>query len=66
LQQTQNPSIKLVNISSLDNKPMLLNPLIMLQGYAAGNAVPSPQKNVERAFLSKYWSHWQADHSGRR
>ncbi|KAH8956501.1 hypothetical protein BDL97_07G041900 [Sphagnum fallax] len=36
-----------------------------LEGYAAGNAVPSPQKNVERAFLSKYWSHWQADHSGR-
>ncbi|CAK9879662.1 unnamed protein product [Sphagnum jensenii] len=36
-----------------------------LEGYAAGNAVPSPQKNVERGFLSKYWSHWQADHSGR-
>ncbi|CAM6010721.1 unnamed protein product [Sphagnum balticum] len=36
-----------------------------LEGYAAGNAVPSPQKNVERVFLSKYWSHWQADHSGR-
>jgi hypothetical protein len=66
MQQTQNPSVKLVNISSLDNKPTLLNPLIWLQGYAAGNAVPSPQKNVERVFLSKYWSHWQADHSGRR
>lgn len=37
-----------------------------LQGYAAGGAVPSPLKNVERPFLSKYWSRWQADHTGRR
>lgn len=36
-----------------------------IEGYAAGGAVPSPQKNVERAFLSKYWSRWQADHTGR-
>lgn len=36
------------------------------QGYAAGGAVPSPIKNVERPFLSKYWSRWQADHTGRR
>ena len=44
-------------------KTILIPPV---QGYAAGNAVPSPQKNVERAFLSKYWSRWQADHTGRR
>uniref|UniRef100_A0A7I3ZYA7 PNK FHA domain-containing protein n=1 Tax=Physcomitrium patens TaxID=3218 RepID=A0A7I3ZYA7_PHYPA len=36
-----------------------------LEGYAAGGAVPSPLKNVERAFLSKYWYRWQADHTGR-
>lgn len=48
----------------LKNEKTILIPPV--QGYAAGNAVPSPQKNVERAFLSKYWSRWQADHTGRR
>ncbi|KAL8143841.1 hypothetical protein V2J09_016873 [Rumex salicifolius] len=36
-----------------------------LEGYAAGNAVPSPLKNVEKAFLNKYWAKWKASHTGR-
>ncbi|KAL2655300.1 hypothetical protein AAZV13_04G059400 [Glycine max] len=36
-----------------------------LEGYAAGNAVPSPLKNVEKTFLKKYWAKWKADHTGR-
>ncbi|KAL1355456.1 hypothetical protein HN51_007488 [Arachis hypogaea] len=36
-----------------------------LEGYAAGNAIPSPFKNVEKAFLKKYWAKWKADHTGR-
>ncbi|XP_031500494.1 tyrosyl-DNA phosphodiesterase 1 [Nymphaea colorata] len=36
-----------------------------LEGYAAGNALPSPQKNIERAFLKKYWCKWKAIHTGR-
>ncbi|KAK1375167.1 Tyrosyl-DNA phosphodiesterase 1 [Heracleum sosnowskyi] len=36
-----------------------------LEGYAAGNAIPSPQKNVEKEFLKKYWAKWKARHSGR-
>eukprot|EP00249_Psilotum_nudum_P000761 c12868_g1_i1 orf=506-2593(-) len=36
-----------------------------LEGYAAGNAIPSPLKNVEKGFLQKYWAHWEADHTGR-
>ncbi|KDP20800.1 hypothetical protein JCGZ_21271 [Jatropha curcas] len=36
-----------------------------LEGYAAGNAIPSPLKNVEREFLKKYWSKWKATHTGR-
>ncbi|EPS64521.1 hypothetical protein M569_10259, partial [Genlisea aurea] len=36
-----------------------------LEGYAAGNSIPSPQKNVEKAFLNKYWSKWRARHTGR-
>ncbi|RDX62056.1 Tyrosyl-DNA phosphodiesterase 1 [Mucuna pruriens] len=36
-----------------------------LEGYAAGGAVPSPLKNVEKAFLKKYWAKWKADHTGR-
>lgn len=35
------------------------------QGYAAGNAIPSPQKNVEKDFLKKYWAKWKATHTGR-
>ncbi|XVF25982.1 hypothetical protein REPUB_Repub13aG0261100 [Reevesia pubescens] len=36
-----------------------------LEGYAAGNAIPSPLKNVEKGFLKKYWAKWKASHSGR-
>ncbi|XP_043688920.1 tyrosyl-DNA phosphodiesterase 1 isoform X4 [Telopea speciosissima] len=36
-----------------------------LEGYAAGNAIPSPQKNVEKDFLKKYWAKWKATHTGR-
>lgn len=36
-----------------------------LEGYAAGNAIPSPQKNVEKDFLKKYWGKWKANHTGR-
>ncbi|KFK25754.1 hypothetical protein AALP_AA8G155100 [Arabis alpina] len=36
-----------------------------LEGYAAGNAIPSPLKNVEKPFLKKYWAKWKADHSAR-
>ncbi|KAK6932362.1 Tyrosyl-DNA phosphodiesterase I [Dillenia turbinata] len=36
-----------------------------LEGYAAGNAIPSPQKNVEKEFLKKYWAKWKASHTGR-
>eukprot|EP00262_Sarcandra_glabra_P007278 TRINITY_DN19981_c0_g1_i1.p1 TRINITY_DN19981_c0_g1~~TRINITY_DN19981_c0_g1_i1.p1 ORF type:complete len:235 (+),score=35.10 TRINITY_DN19981_c0_g1_i1:32-706(+) len=36
-----------------------------LEGYAAGNAIPSPQKNVEKDFLKKYWVRWKANHTGR-
>ncbi|KAI3863098.1 hypothetical protein MKW98_015556 [Papaver atlanticum] len=36
-----------------------------LEGYAAGSCIPSPQKNVEKDFLKKYWAKWKADHSGR-
>jgi tyrosyl-DNA phosphodiesterase-1 len=35
------------------------------KGYAAGNAIPSPLKNVEKPFLKKYWARWKADHSAR-
>ncbi|XP_059623908.1 tyrosyl-DNA phosphodiesterase 1 [Cornus florida] len=36
-----------------------------LEGYAAGSCIPSPQKNVEKEFLKKYWAKWKANHSGR-
>ncbi|XP_076922636.1 tyrosyl-DNA phosphodiesterase 1-like [Bidens hawaiensis] len=36
-----------------------------LEGYAAGSCVPSPQKNVEKVFLKKYWAKWKASHTGR-
>ncbi|KAL1205929.1 Tyrosyl-DNA phosphodiesterase 1 [Cardamine amara subsp. amara] len=36
-----------------------------LEGYGAGNAIPSPLKNVEKPFLKKYWAKWKADHSAR-
>ncbi|XP_057962471.1 tyrosyl-DNA phosphodiesterase 1 isoform X5 [Malania oleifera] len=61
---------------SEDKKPLGLgDPLIIwptledvrcsLEGYAAGNAIPSPMKNVEKEFLKKYWAKWKAGHSGR-
>ncbi|XP_058768461.1 tyrosyl-DNA phosphodiesterase 1-like [Vicia villosa] len=36
-----------------------------IEGYAAGSAIPSPMKNVEKAFLKKYWAKWKASHTGR-
>nr|XP_043610213.1 tyrosyl-DNA phosphodiesterase 1 [Erigeron canadensis] len=59
-----------------DKKPLGLGePLIVwptvedircsLEGYAAGSCVPSPQKNVEKAFLKRYWAKWKASHTGR-
>ncbi|XP_075085907.1 tyrosyl-DNA phosphodiesterase 1 isoform X1 [Nicotiana tabacum] len=61
---------------SEDKKPLGIGePLIVwpsvedvrcsLEGYAAGNAVPSPLKNVEKEFLKKYWARWKASHTGR-
>ncbi|XP_016469226.1 tyrosyl-DNA phosphodiesterase 1 isoform X2 [Nicotiana tabacum] len=61
---------------SEDKKPLGIGePLIVwpnvedvrcsLEGYAAGNAVPSPLKNVEKQFLKKYWARWKASHTGR-
>ncbi|WCJ20295.1 Tyrosyl-DNA phosphodiesterase 1 [Euphorbia peplus] len=36
-----------------------------IEGYAAGSCVPSPFKNVEKAFLKKYWSKWKGTPTGR-
>ncbi|KAA8519997.1 hypothetical protein F0562_014253 [Nyssa sinensis] len=51
-------------------EPLIIWPTVedvrcSLEGYAAGNAIPSPQKNVEKEFLKKYWAKWKASHSGR-
>lgn len=51
-------------------KPLIIWPTVedvrcSLEGYAAGNAIPSPQKNVEKEFLKKYWAKWKATHTGR-
>ncbi|EXB31386.1 Tyrosyl-DNA phosphodiesterase 1 [Morus notabilis] len=51
-------------------EPLIIWPTVedvrcSLEGYAAGNAIPSPLKNVEKAFLKKYWAKWKASHSGR-
>ncbi|XP_060191002.1 tyrosyl-DNA phosphodiesterase 1 isoform X1 [Lycium barbarum] len=51
-------------------EPMIVWPNVedvrcSLEGYAAGNAVPSPLKNVEKEFLKKYWARWKASHTGR-
>lgn len=51
-------------------KPLIVWPTVedvrcSIEGYAAGSCIPSPQKNVERDFLKKYWSRWKADHVGR-
>ncbi|CAI9259257.1 unnamed protein product [Lactuca saligna] len=63
-------------VSDDNKKPLGLgDPLIVwptvedircsLEGYAAGSCVPSPQKNVEKPFLKKYWAKWKATHTGR-
>ncbi|GAB2231535.1 hypothetical protein Drorol1_Dr00010543 [Drosera rotundifolia] len=51
-------------------EPLIIWPTVedvrcSLEGYAAGNAIPSPLKNVEKEFLKKYWAKWKATHSGR-
>ncbi|KAL0398727.1 UNVERIFIED_CONTAM: Tyrosyl-DNA phosphodiesterase 1 [Sesamum radiatum] len=51
-------------------KPLIIWPSVddvrcSLEGYAAGNAIPSPLKNVEKEFLKKYWAKWKASHTGR-
>ncbi|KAF7840668.1 tyrosyl-DNA phosphodiesterase 1 isoform X1 [Senna tora] len=51
-------------------KPQIVWPTVedvrcSLEGYAAGSAIPSPLKNVEKDFLKKYWAKWKADHTGR-
>ncbi|KAL8461355.1 hypothetical protein ACS0TY_032727 [Phlomoides rotata] len=51
-------------------KPLIIWPSVedvrcSIEGYAAGNAVPSPLKNVEKEFLKKYWAKWKASHTGR-
>ncbi|XP_058107849.1 tyrosyl-DNA phosphodiesterase 1-like isoform X2 [Magnolia sinica] len=38
---------------------------LVYQGYAASDAIPSPQKNVEKDFLKKYWARWKTDHTDR-
>ncbi|KAM1108538.1 hypothetical protein FF1_005139 [Malus domestica] len=51
-------------------EPLIIWPTVedvrcSLEGYAAGNAIPSPLKNVEKDFLKKYWAKWRASHTGR-
>ncbi|RCV13336.1 hypothetical protein SETIT_2G338100v2 [Setaria italica] len=51
-------------------KPLIVRPTVedvhcSIEGYAAGSCIPSPQKNVGKDFLKKYWSRWKADHVGR-
>ncbi|XP_039796386.1 tyrosyl-DNA phosphodiesterase 1-like isoform X4 [Panicum virgatum] len=51
-------------------KPLIVWPTVedvrcSIEGYAAGSCIPSPQKNVEKDFLRKYWTRWKADHVGR-
>ncbi|GJN32535.1 hypothetical protein PR202_gb21049 [Eleusine coracana subsp. coracana] len=51
-------------------KPLIIWPTVedvrcSIEGYAAGSCIPSPQKNVEKDFLRKYWTRWKADHVGR-
>ncbi|XP_055826134.1 tyrosyl-DNA phosphodiesterase 1 [Solanum dulcamara] len=50
-------------------EPMIVWPNVedvrcSLEGYAAGSAIPSPLKNVEKEFLKKYWARWKANHTG--
>ncbi|PSS04715.1 Tyrosyl-DNA phosphodiesterase [Actinidia chinensis var. chinensis] len=51
-------------------EPLIIWPTVddvrcSLEGYAAGSAIPSPLKNVEKGFLKKYWAKWKASHTGR-
>ncbi|XVE51161.1 hypothetical protein DITRI_Ditri02bG0017000 [Diplodiscus trichospermus] len=51
-------------------EPLIIWPTVedvrcSLEGYAAGNAIPSPLKNVEKSFLKKYWAKWEASRTGR-
>ncbi|TXG47099.1 hypothetical protein EZV62_026393 [Acer yangbiense] len=51
-------------------EPLIIWPTVedvrcSLEGYAGGSAIPSPQKNVEKGFLKKYWARWKASHTGR-
>ncbi|XAR53762.1 Phosphodiesterase I [Bertholletia excelsa] len=51
-------------------QPLIIWPTVedvrcSLEGYAAGNAIPSPLKNVEKEFLKKYWARWKGSHTGR-
>lgn len=51
-------------------EPLIIWPTVedvrcSLEGYAAGNAIPSPLKNVEKVFLKKYWAKWKASQTGR-
>ncbi|KAJ0081227.1 hypothetical protein Patl1_11058 [Pistacia atlantica] len=51
-------------------EPLIIWPTVedvrcSLEGYAAGNAIPSPHKNVDKEFLKKYWAKWKASHTGR-
>ncbi|GMH07452.1 hypothetical protein Nepgr_009292 [Nepenthes gracilis] len=32
----------------------------LTEGYAAGNAIPSPLNNVEKELLKKHWAKWKA------
>ncbi|KAK9749734.1 hypothetical protein RND81_02G146600 [Saponaria officinalis] len=44
---------------------MITTVLDSIQGYTAGNMIPSPLKNVEKEFLKKYWGKWKTTHTGR-
>ncbi|GMH07788.1 hypothetical protein Nepgr_009628 [Nepenthes gracilis] len=51
-------------------EPLIIWPTVedvrcSLEGYAAGNAIPSPLNNVEKELLKKYWAKWKASHTGR-
>ncbi|XP_044461851.1 tyrosyl-DNA phosphodiesterase 1 isoform X2 [Mangifera indica] len=51
-------------------EPLIIWPTVedvrcSLEGYAAGNAIPSPLKNVDKEFLKKYRAKWKASHTGR-
>ncbi|KAH6773794.1 tyrosyl-DNA phosphodiesterase-like protein [Perilla frutescens var. frutescens] len=51
-------------------KPLIIWPSVedvrcSLEGYASGNSIPSPLKNVEKEFLKKYWARWKSSHAGR-